>query len=694
LREYLVKPQSQLSGIGIGWLATLMLLAALAATSGLRCSAQRRRPPDIILISIDTLRGDYFTPERMPLLYEFAKDNCAIYTNAHSNSTWTKPSHVTMLTGLLQSEHGVEYDDSAIPAGLTMIQEKLQRAGYTTAAFVGGGYVSDEWGFDRGFDTYWQRPSPAEDPSLKHMTFSEVFENHLAMFDQMEQYLSSRPRQPLFLFAHTYAVHDYWYEYYPGDRKIQEYVEELKKKEDLTKYTRPELGVFLRDTSAEEMRELYEAVVFKFDKRLHQFLSLIKQSPNFSNTMIIITSDHGEGLGDIHADRISYMHAGAPYADQIRVPMIVFGLDVGENDQLVGVDDIAGTILRLAGIEKDPPKSLFRKRDVLVSEYISHVRENPHRAVAIVSDDEKYLLSQDGDLRRYQDPGDSIDLIGSPFSPFIGWAAAEGLYGEEGPYPQWDTPVVRWAYGPRTTLKFMGDGRPARLGISFRRNDRVDQVMRISLNGEQIETFEFVPDFRFHHRLIPLQTREGENTLVFEYRHQQDDRRLAVCFERIIIVSEGDEQFIPKALLDWHAMEFSFTGWEKASGLGPAEGPYPDWDLRIVRWGLWPQTQLEFDADGKPLALEIACGTHYLPWQEITILLNGEEVGRYRLGKPGEFMDIRLAVAPRIGRNSLVIEYDVRDQTDPKRPLALLFKRLRIVSPELSARWNEIDENT
>jgi len=242
-------------------------------------------------------------------------------------------------------------------------------------------------------------------------------------------------------------------------------------------------------------------------------------------------------------------------------------------------------------------------------------------------------------------------------------------------------------------MKFMGDGRPARLGISFRRNNRVDQVMRISLNGEQIETFEFVPDFRFHHRLIPLQTREGENTLVFEYKHQQDDRRLAVCFERIIIVPEGDEQFIPKALLDWHAMEFSFTGWEKASGLGPAEGPYPDWGLPVVRWGLWPQTQLEFDADGKPLALEIACGTHYLPWQEITILLNGEEVGRYRLGKPGEFMDIRLAVAPRIGRNSLVIEYEARNQADPKRPLALLFKRLRIVSPELSARWNEIDEN-
>jgi hypothetical protein len=59
--------------------------------------------PNIVLISIDTLRADYFSPEHMPKMYAWAQENCAVFPNAYSNSTWTSPSHVTMLSGLLQS---------------------------------------------------------------------------------------------------------------------------------------------------------------------------------------------------------------------------------------------------------------------------------------------------------------------------------------------------------------------------------------------------------------------------------------------------------------------------------------------------------------------------------------------------------------------------------------------------------------
>ncbi len=136
-----------------------------------------------------------------------------------------------------------------------------------------------------------------------------------------------------------------------------------------------------------------------------------------------------------------------------------------------------------------------------------------------------------------------------------------------------------------------------------------------------------------------------------------------------------------------------FFGWSVAKGLSGEEGPYPQWELPVVRWGLGPRTELTFEADGRPLVLAMVCGTHHLQWQRITILLNGEQVGQYSFDHPGEFRDIHIPITSRAGRNSLTIEYETEDRTEPEHPLALLFRRLRIDPPELSGRGTETDEN-
>lgn len=502
---------------------------------------RQERPPDIILISIDTWRADYFTPERMPMLYDFASKNCLIYTNAHSNSTWTKPSHLTMLTGLLQSEHGVEYDGSMIPPSLSMVQEKLRDAGYTTAAFVGAGYVNREWGFHRGFDTYWQRPTVVEKPEIIHDTYAQKFRRQMESFERAERYVADVSEQPIFLFVHTYLIHEYWYKYFPQDRNIGEIGKEIRLDKRFTDLENPFLGKFMNDASPEEMRDLYRQAVMDCDKRLTQFLSVIRQSPRFADAKIIITSDHGEGLGDMHEGDIIVMHATTPYAEQTHIPLITYGFGVGKKDQLVGIDDIAGTILKLAGVEENPPKSLFRERDYLISEYISHMKDSPNRSVAVISDKEKYILAKDGNLRWFQDPQDRNDLIDSLAAPFFGWTALEGLDPEGGPFPQWDLPVVRW--------------------------------------------------------------------------------------------------------------------------------------------GLAPRTELIFDSDGGPLVVSMLCGKHQLPNQKATILLNGEQIARYEFTVPGEFRDINIPINPKAGTNRLTLEYQTWDKKFPERPMALLFKRLRIEQP-------------
>ena len=120
-------------------------------------------------------------------------------------------------------------------------------------------------------------------------------------------------------------------------------------------------------------------------------------------------------------------------------------------------------------------------------------------------------------------------------------------------------------------------------------------------------------------------------------------------------------------------------GWDEDAGLGQEEGPYPEWQLPIVRWGLGPCTVLCFGSKGRPLTFNAVCGLHHLSWQGMRIILNGDQIHRECFDDPGKFHDIRVSLHPRPGRNRLVLEYKAWDQTHPNRPLALLFKRLQVV---------------
>ncbi|GAB4346285.1 MAG: hypothetical protein Kow0099_27380 [Candidatus Abyssubacteria bacterium] len=136
---------------GITWLVLSLLACGVLAAAGLRFAGEgfleaikKGKKPNIVLVSIDTLRGDFFSEEHMPQTMAWAEKNCLIFEGACSNSTWTLPAHVTMLTGLLPHEHGVEYHDSHIGADISMVQEQLQKEGYHTVAVMGGGFVGSQ----------------------------------------------------------------------------------------------------------------------------------------------------------------------------------------------------------------------------------------------------------------------------------------------------------------------------------------------------------------------------------------------------------------------------------------------------------------------------------------------------------------------------------------------------------------------
>jgi len=291
--------------------------------------------PNIVLMSIDTMRADHFTPKHLPETWKWINENCLYFTNAHANSTWTLPSHLTMLTGLLPHEHQVELAVDLIPNDLEMIQYKLKRKGYKTIAFTGGGFVGSEFGFSRGFSEWYEDAS--ED---------------IGSFVEAKKYFSSlsggRFDKPKFIFLHTFYVHKF-------------------NKNSSGKY-----GEFHPDK--------YDKRVRDFDGKLVDMINSILESSISDNLRMIITSDHGEGFGEKYnnlygREFISEYHGDWPCPSQVKIPLLIYDSQntvKGSLNKLVGLDNLCPTIEVWAGIVEFHKKYLLSKdeRNSLLSESI------------------------------------------------------------------------------------------------------------------------------------------------------------------------------------------------------------------------------------------------------------------------------------------------------------------------------------
>ncbi len=326
------------------------LIGVIISGCALKDSRKTRAKPNIVLISIDTLRRDYFSPEYMPLTYQWAKENAVIYTRAYSNSTWTLPSHCTMLTGLLPNKHKVELWRNVIPENLEMIQERFKKEGYQTAAFTGGCFISSHFGFNRGFENFLQLTRWSD------FVMKKAFFDEGESFDWMENYIKelnkTRSEKPVFLFLHTYIVHEY----------------------PLIDGSKIDIGSNLSKT-----KELYAMAVEKCDKELMDLLNAIQESPISDNIRILITSDHGEGFGEVYnispyaSPHLSIGHGGIPNPSKVEIPLIIYdGDNKGQSNRLVGLDEVAGALLDFADIDKGNRRSLFDRihRRTLVSEFV------------------------------------------------------------------------------------------------------------------------------------------------------------------------------------------------------------------------------------------------------------------------------------------------------------------------------------
>jgi len=166
----------------------------------------RVSPPNVVLLVLDTTRADGIEavgglPPAMPALRAFA-DTCARFTDASTPAAWTAPSVTSILTGLNPSDHGVQgrFQASPLIPAVATLAEYLNSAGYQTAAFTAGGWVSEEMGLAQGFERFtepWHLGDP-QDIALRWLRQTDK-------------------NRPFFLLLHTYEAHDPYGAKHPPD---------------------------------------------------------------------------------------------------------------------------------------------------------------------------------------------------------------------------------------------------------------------------------------------------------------------------------------------------------------------------------------------------------------------------------------------------------------------------------------------
>jgi arylsulfatase A-like enzyme len=331
---------------------------------GARPRTRSDAPPNLLLVSLDTLRADRLSAygyERptSPNLDAWAAGSAVLFRHAVAPASWTLPSHTTMFTGLDVHRHGVS-QFGQVPAEAVTLAEMLRERGWATAAITGGGLMHPSFHLSQGFDTYrYYEGKPRKD----EMT---------AGVDAAIRWLERAPARPWFLLFHTYEVHtpyDVRQPYFDdfsrfdgmrvreGEAERPQVTHGFQNQVSVDRYTAHGEGAeeLDRDEVVELLNDVYDSGVAYADRQFARLLEALERTGQRENTVVIVTSDHGELLGE-HGGRSS--HASL-YDENLMVPLIVAapgGAAGSVVERQVGVVDVTPTALELLGVA--PPEEI------------------------------------------------------------------------------------------------------------------------------------------------------------------------------------------------------------------------------------------------------------------------------------------------------------------------------------------------
>jgi len=331
---------------------------------------QRAFRPHVLVLAIDTLRGDHLhcmgkSDIATPHMDALAADG-VLFTRCHSTAPWTLPSFASVYTGLRPYRHGaIGGDFSRLPRETGTMAEYLRNAGYATAAWVTINWMSSQYGMNQGFRHFRYVGSTARDGTAQA---SSVTHQAMNWFDAKKAGRGRRskyrqPGQPFFALLHWFDVHAPYTPpapfdrmYYEGDEKASgEPIRDLLLSDRNKAKPRPQntnmydwlAGV----TDLEFPIKQYAAGVSYVDNHVGQVLAKLKERGEYDDTLVVLVSDHGEHL----TEHDMYFTHKEPYQETIHVPLIIKlprGVAHGRVIETpVSTLDILPTVFETCGLE-------------------------------------------------------------------------------------------------------------------------------------------------------------------------------------------------------------------------------------------------------------------------------------------------------------------------------------------------------
>ena len=367
-----------------GWLAglcasALAIIATLPFWPVRAKAAQRGTVPNVLLITIDTLRADHvgaygYGKAQTPNLDRLA-DEGVLFSQAIAPATETCPSHTSILSGVYPFQHGTLFNAGPVHAdkhATTTVPEILASRGYRTAAFVSGATLSDAiCGLSFRFDLFdenfsgWKWTSKAAlELSLFKLAvniapaameqMNKVERPATQTTDQAVRWLRTRGDHPFFLWVHYFDPHE---PYRPPGPFVPPWVDDVVARANGAWYGLPRTlreQVIRNPKQVDHMIGRYDGEIAYTDTQIGRLLTEMESLGLQEDTLVVLTADHGEGLGEHNT---YFDHVSNLYDENLKVPLILRypnripkGKRVYRQVRLV---DIAPTILELFGVKDE-----------------------------------------------------------------------------------------------------------------------------------------------------------------------------------------------------------------------------------------------------------------------------------------------------------------------------------------------------
>ena len=269
---------------------------------------------NLLLVTIDTLRADRVTTSLAPNFTRLAARG-HVFRTAYTHAPLTLPSHASILTGLLPPAHGVRGNGTyRLDASHLTLAERLRQRGYRTGAFVGAFVLDSRFGLGQGFDRY----AGVDDDRSFAADFGFAQRRAPDVLNPAADWIQgpAAADQPWFAWVHVFDPHAPY------------------------------------DAPGAPAQEGYDGEVRFVDRAVGEFLERLDKGGALARTVVMLTADHGESLGE-HGEST---HGLFTYDATMRVPLVIAGpqLGAGIHDAPASLIDLVPTALDVLGLPADP----------------------------------------------------------------------------------------------------------------------------------------------------------------------------------------------------------------------------------------------------------------------------------------------------------------------------------------------------